>query len=168
MSSALSGNGTKRRAKAWESKRALVLIALITVVSIAIVAINSVQQNLIEYANKYPTAIPSALCPGDPFVYRVQVEVKEPETVVVLTEDWCVPGTNICPKAYVAQPIPHNILEPAIVDTPATRSVPAGMEPGEWEFRHCNTSITSNKPLGVACYGVAITVLSEEVCKSRP
>lgn len=168
MNNTLSRGNETERIGILKSKRFFLFIALIIVVSIAIVAMLSIQQNLIEYASKYPIATPSALCPGDSFTYRVQIEVKEPETVVVLTEDWCVPNTNICPRAYVTQPIAHNSLDPAVVDTPATRSVPVEIKPGEWEFRHCNTSITSGKPLDVACYGVAITVLSEEVCKSRP
>ena len=166
MNSAIPHNGTRKRSNVWGNKRVWLFIALVIVLSIALVAMANIRQNIAQYGDKTPNAIPSTLCAGDKFTYPVHVEIKDPETVVVLTEDWCRVGTNIC--SFDSQPKAHNILDPSVVDSTATRSVPADIPPGDWQFRHCNTSITSGRPIDVTCYGVNVTILPEEACKDKP
>lgn len=168
MNSVIPHNETKKRNGVWGSRRFMLFIAAIIVLSVAIVAMTNIQQNIASYGNRTPDAIPSVLCVGEEFTYRVQVEIKQSDTVVLLTEDWCKPNTGICPKEFTAPPILHNVLEPVSVDTPATRNVPLDLPPGDWEFRHCNTSITSDRPIDVSCYGVSVTILPKETCKDKP
>ena len=136
----------------------MIFLSLVIVALLALVGMRSIQTNGIRYGELSPRAVPPQACPGDSFSYNVHVEVKHPNTVVLLTEDWCKFSTNICPKEFVIAPVYHNAKEPAVVDTPATRYVPSTMPPGEWEFRHCNTA-TSNDGTSVSCYYVPLTVL---------
>lgn len=166
MNSAIPHNETKRRNGVLGSRRFMLFIASIIVLSVAVVAMVSIRHNIAKYGNKAPGATPSSLCQGDKFTYPVHVEIKEPETIVVLTEDWCRRGTNIC--SFAVTPVVHNILEPVIIDTVATRNVPVDLPSGDWQFRHCNASITSDRPIDVSCYGVSVTILPEQACKDKP
>ena len=141
----------------------MIFLSLVIVALLALVGMRSIQTNGIRYGKLNPKAVPPQACPGDSFLYNVHVEVKHPNTVVLLTEDWCKPSTNICPKEFVIAPVYHNAKGPFTVDTSATRYVPTAMPPGEWEFRHCNTA-TSDEGTSVACYYVPLTVLD---CANR-
>ena len=150
--------------KVWESRRFMIFLSLVIVALLALVGMRSIQISTVQYGDVYPQAVPPQVCPGDEFAYNVQIEIKHPNTVVLLTEDWCVPDTNICPKQFVVAPVYHNAKEPTLVDTTATRNVPTTMPPGEWEMRHCNTA-TSDAGESVSCYYVPITVLDCSVPK---
>lgn len=159
MSSTLSHgkNGTK----VWESRSALLFGILTLVVTIGVFLMVSVRRNAIEYASGQPVAVPSALCPGDEFTYQVTLEVKEPDTVVQITEDWTNLATQTHPRAFASLPVYHNIKFPIVLTAKATRNVPDKLPPGQWEFGHCNTA-TSNNGTTVSCYFVPITV--SETC----
>lgn len=155
MSNSLArqGNGTK----VWESRRFMIFLSLVIVALLALVGMRSIQTSSIRYGEMYPHPVPPQVCPGAEFTYNVRIEVKNPDTVVLLTEDWCKLNTNICPKEFVTAPVYHNAKEPTLVFTTATRNVPADMPPGEWELRHCNTAISDG---GISsCYYVPMTVL---------
>lgn len=154
-------NGTK----VWESRRFMIFLSLAIIALLALVGMRSIQISSIRYGELYPDPVPPQVCPGAEFSYNVQIEVKNANTVVLLTEDWCTPDTNICPKQFVSAPVYHNAKKPALVDTTATRNVPATMPPGEWELRHCNTAISDG---GISsCYYVPVTVLDCSVPQSQ-
>lgn len=155
MNDALARNG--KTTKAWESKRFVVLVSLVLVIVIAVVGMTNVHNSDVIYKN-IPVAVPPQLCPGDQFTYRVVVDVEEPDTVIHITEDWCKTSTSICPKEFTTAPVDHNIRYPVLVDTPATRAVPATMPPGEWTFGHCNTATRDGELPSVSCYYVPVTV----------
>lgn len=145
--------------RVWESKRFVVFFGLIVVAAIAFIGMTNIRKSAVKYQELTPKATPSEVCPGDSFVYMVNLEVKKPNTVVRITEDWCKLNTMICPREFVIPAIDHNARYPVTVSTPATRVVPETMPPGEWQFGHCNTSTTSNSTPTVSCYYVPITVL---------
>lgn len=155
MSNSLARNG--KATKVWESKRIVVMVSLVLVIAIALVGMTSIRNSNVKYKNT-PVAVPPQLCPGDEFTYRVVVNVKEPDTVIHITEDWCKTSTAICPKEFTTAPVDHNVRYPVLVDTPATRVVPTTMPPGEWTFGHCNTSYRDGELPEVSCYYVPVTV----------
>lgn len=159
MSNTLARN--RKSVKVWESKRIAILVGLVLVIAIAFVGMASIRSSNIKYGNT-PVAVPPVLCPGDEFTYQVIIDIKKPDTVVHITEDWCKTSTLICPKEFTAQPIDHNARYPTRVDTEATRQVPASMPPGEWTFGHCNTSTRDGELPEVSCYYVPVTVLACE------
>mgnify|MGYP003382821550 CR=1 FL=1 len=143
----------------------MIFLSLVIVALLALVGMRSIQVSSIRYSELYPKPVPPQVCPGDEFSYNVRIEVKNSNTVVLLTEDWCVPNTNICPKEFTEAPVYHNAKEPTLVDTTATRSVPATMPPGEWEMRHCNTAISDGNV--ASCYYIPLTVLDCSLPQSQ-
>lgn len=147
----------KKSTKAWESKRLAILVGLVLVIVIAVIGMTNVRVSAVRYSSE-PVAVPPQLCPGDEFEYRVSLNVKEPNTVVYITEDWCKTSTSICPKEFTVAPIDHNARYPVSIDTLATRSVPTTMPPGEWTLGHCNTATRDGELPSVSCYYVPVTV----------
>lgn len=156
MSNTLVRNGNGK-AKAWESRRLVIFVSLILVIAIAVVGMANIRNSAIKY-NGEPVAVPPQLCPGDSFTYQVRVEVEDPDTVIHITEDWCKTDTAICPKEFTIAPLDHNVQRPVIVDTPAIRSIPVTMPPGEWTFGHCTTATRDGELPSVSCYYVPVTV----------
>lgn len=150
--------------RVWENRRLVILSSLMLVAVVGLLGMINIRQSAILYGDIQPRAIPSEVCPGDEFTYQVNIEIKDPDTVVLLTEDWCKLSTNICPREFTYPPVYHNSKEPNVVKTTATRVVPAAVPPGDWEFRHCNTA-TSDKGTSVSCYYVPVTILD---CSEKP
>lgn len=139
-------------------RRLLVVVLLLTIVAAAgIATMMERAPQAINYHNPYPLATPAELCPGDTFTYPVQIDIKQGNSISRVTEGWCNRETGICPNALQADPMYYNFIVPYSVNATATRTAPAELTPGSWEFRHCNETHSDNL-INVICYAVEVTV----------
>lgn len=111
----------------------------------------------IEYPKRYITATPAAVCPGETFTYPVVIKIDQSDAASTITEVWCNAKTGICPRVYQSPQSHAVFLEPYSVSTPATRTVPLDMPPGDWQLRHSNET-HSNGKISVVVYQVDVTV----------
>lgn len=145
------------------TKRLRVLMVLLVVIAAAgAVLLFQAAPQAIEYPQRYLTPTPGVVCPGADFVYRVDIKIDETDAVSRITEGWCRAEDGICPRAFQSPPVYVNFVEPYSVSTPATRTVPVDMPPGDWQYRHCNETHSTGK-IDVVCYAVNITVKDCEV-----
>ena len=147
---------------AQSTKRLRVLMVLLAIIAAAgAVLLFRVSPNAIEYPQRYITATPAAVCPGETFTYPVVINVDEDSAVSHITEGWCrIDG--ICPRAFQSEPYYVNFLGDYAVSTTATRTVPVDLPPGVWQFRHCNET-HSDGQIDVTCYAVNVEVKDCEV-----
>lgn len=110
----------------------------------------------IDYPQRFLTATPAALCPGDTFTFPATISIDSGDAVSRITEGWCKPG-NICPWSLQNDPVYVNTLEEQKLNIPSTRTVPLALTPGDWQLRHCNETHSTGL-IGVVCYQVAVTV----------
>lgn len=146
-------NGKRRRAYT-----AILILCLLLIAGIgAQIWVGLTNQNAITYAKRYITPSPAQVCPGDTFVYPVDITIERGNSVSRVTEGWCRED-GICPAALQNAPVYVNFIEPYTVSATATRTVPEGMAAGLWELRHCNET-HSTGVIDVTCYAVPVTVL---------
>lgn len=149
----------KRVEASTRSPRRLLVIIILLVI-IAAMLLWYLMRNttpLIEYPEKYLTATPAAVCPGEAFTYPVSIAVEQGDSISRVTEGWCRTADGICPKALQTVPYYVNFVEAYGVSTMASRTVPADMAPGDWQLRHCNETHASGV-IDVVCYAVNVTV----------
>lgn len=161
--SALTSYIIKQAERTTQStKRLRVLMVLLAIIAAAgAVLLFRAAPQAIEYPQRYLTPTPDAVCPGETFTYPVVITVDETEAVSRLTEGWCR-DDGVCPRAFQTEPYYVNFLDGLEVSTTATRTVPAELSPGDWQFRHCNETHSDGR-IGVTCYAVNIQVLDCEV-----
>lgn len=146
-------------------KRLNVLLVLALAIALSGVALAmQAAPQAITYPQRFLTATPAVVCPGDTFTYPVTISVGEGDAVSRITEGWCK-ADGICPKVLQGPEVYINFLEAQSVTTPATRIVPADLPPGEWQLRHCNETHSTGQ-IEVVCYQVSIEVRDDcEVTK---
>lgn len=146
-------------------KRLNVLLVLMLVIALAGVALAmQAPPQAVTYPQRFITATPAAVCPGEAFTYPVVISVDDGDAVSRITEGWCEVG-GICPKHLQGPEVYINFLEAQNVTTPATRYVPADLPPGDWQLRHCNETHSTGQ-IEVVCYQVAVTIRDDcEVTK---
>ena len=161
--SALTGYIIKQVERTSTSTKLRVLMVLLIVIAAAgAVLLFRAAPQAIEYPQRYLTPTPGAVCPGEAFTYPVQISVDETDAVSRITEDWCRATDGICPKAFQGPEYYVNFLAGYEVSTTATRTVPANLPPGDWQFRHCNETHSDGR-IDVTCYAVNVTVKDCEV-----
>jgi hypothetical protein len=131
-----------------------VLMVAIALVGVAL-AMQKVPQT-ITYPQRFLTATPAVVCPGDSFTYPVSIVVDDGDAVSRITEGWCN-SYGICPKVLQDPVVYLNFLVAQNVTATATRTAPNELTPGEWQLRHCNET-HSDGLIDVVCYQVAVTV----------
>lgn len=141
---------------ATSTKRSRALMVVFTIMAGAGLVLLFAAPQAIKYPQRYITATPSVLCPGDTFTYPVKIKIDNADAVSRITEGWCN-SAGICPRAFQLDPAYVNFVEPYEVSTPATRTVPTDLPPGEWQLRHCNET-HSDGTIDVVCYAVNVTV----------
>ena len=164
--SALTGYIIKQVERTSTStKRLRVLMVLLIVIAAAgAVLLFRAAPQAIEYPQRYLTSTPGAVCPGETFTYQVQISIDGSDAVSRITEGWCKVTDGICPKAFQADEHYVNFLDGYEVSTTATRTVPADLPPGDWQFRHCNETHSDGR-IDVTCYAVNVTVNDCEATK---
>lgn len=139
----------------------VIMLLLVAIAAIGAFLLMQAAPQAIEYPQRYITATPAVLCPGETFTYLVKIKINQPDSVSRITEGWCYPR-GICPKGMQADPYEVNFLDPYQVSAQATRDIPTDLPPGDWELRHCNTtrySVGNDEPRqDVTCYSVLVTV----------
>ena len=162
--SALTGYIIKQVERTSTStKRLRVLMVLLIVIAAAgAVLLFRAAPQAIEYPQRYLTPTPGAVCPGEAFTYPVVISVDGTDAVSRITEGWCRVDDGICPKAFQEGEHYVNFLDGYKVSTTATRTVPADLPPGDWQFRHCNETHSDGR-IDVTCYAVNVTVKDCEV-----
>ena len=143
-------------------RRLVVLTALLLLIAMSglLVLFQNAPQ-AIEYPQRYLTPTAAALCPGETLTYPVQIIVDETDAVSHITEGWCA-VKGICPRAFQSDPYYVNFLEGLEVSTTATRTVPADLPPGGWQFRHCNETHSDGR-IDVTCYAVNVEIKDCEI-----
>ena len=164
--SALTGYIIKQVGRTTQSTRRLrVLMVLFVIIAAAgAVLLFRAAPQAIEYPQRYVTATPGAVCPGEAFTYPVRISIDETDAVSRITEGWCRTDDGICPKAFQEGEHYVNFLDGYEVSTTATRTVPADLPPGDWQFRHCNETHSDGR-IDVTCYAVNVTVKDCEATK---
>lgn len=142
----------------------VLFVLMLALAGTGVVLASRMAPQSIEYPERYLTAIPPMLCPGDTFTYPVNIEIKQNDAVSEITEVWCNAETGICPRAFQLPQSHAVFLTPYSVSTAATRTIPADLPPGDWQFRHCNET-HSDATIDVMCYQVAVTVKD---CQVKP
>ena len=162
--SALTGYIIKQVGRTTQSTRRLrVLMVLFVIIAAAgAVLLFRAAPQAIEYPQRYLTSTPGAVCPGETFTYPVQISIDENDVVSRITEGWCRTDDGICPKAFQEKEHYVNFLDGYEVSTTATRTVPADLPPGDWQFLHCNETHSDGR-IDVTCYAVNVTVKDCEV-----
>lgn len=162
--SALTGYIIKHVERTTQSTRRLrvIMVLLVVIAAAGAVLLFRAAPNAIEYPQRFITATPGAVCPGEDFVYRVDIKIDETDAVSRITEGWCRASDGICPRAFQSPPVYVNFVEPYSVSTPATRTVPIDLPPGDWQFRHCNET-HSDGQIDVTCYAVNVEIKNCEV-----
>ena len=155
---ALSGYIIEQVERTAQSARRLkALMALMAIIAGAgLVLLFRASPQAIEYPKRYLTPTPAAVCPGETFTYPVVISVDETEAISRITEGWCLPD-GICPRAFQSEPYYVNFLDDLEVSTTATRTVPADLPPGDWQFRHCNETHSGGR-IDVTCYALDVEV----------
>lgn len=141
----------------------VLFVLMLGVAGLGVALTVQVAPQSVTYPQRFITATPSAVCPGDTFTYPVAIAVNDGDAVSRITEGWCK-GGGICPKALQDPDVYLNFLEEQDITTPATRTVPAELTPGEWQLRHCNETHTTGQ-INVVCYQVAVTVRDD--CEAK-
>jgi hypothetical protein len=154
----------KRTERVVVPRLPVIMLLLLTIAAAGAVMLFRVSPQAIEYPQRFLTPTPGAVCPGEDFVYRVDIKIDETDAVSRITEGWCRVADGICPRAFQSPPVYVNFVEPYSVSTPATRTVPIDLPPGDWQFRHCNETHATGK-IDVVCYAVNIQVLD---CEAKP
>ena len=143
---------------AQSTKRLRVLMVLFVIIAAAgMVLVFRVSPQAIEYSRRFVTATPGVVCPGETFTYPVNIDINESDAVSRITEGWCRVEDGICPRAFQGAEYYVNFLEGLTVSTTATRTVPADLPPGDWQFRHCNETHSTGR-IEVVCYAVNVVV----------
>lgn len=144
-------------------KRRRMMTVLLAVCLLLILAIGAqmwsslYRQRAIGYDQRYIIPTPSELCPGETFSYSLRIEVEQGNSVSEITEGWCRPG-GICPDRYDRSTAAKKpFIAPFGLDATPKRVVPDDMPPGDWELRHCNTTVFSGGH-DVQCYAVMVEV----------
>ena len=147
-------NATRRRL-------GVLMVPLVVIALAGVVLTMQRTPQAIQYPQRYLTSTPGAVCPGEAFTYPVRICIDENDAVSRITEGWCRPD-GVCPRAFQTEPYYVNFLDGLEVSTTATRTVPAELSPGDWQFRHCNETHSDGR-IGETCYAVNIQVLDCEV-----
>lgn len=134
----------------------VLLILALAIAALGVALAFQAAPQAITYPQRFITATPSVVCPGDTFTYPVIIAVDDGDAVSRITEGWCKVG-GICPKHLQDPDVYINFLEAQNVTTPATRIVPDKLTPGDWQLRHCNETHSTGQ-IAVVCYQVALTV----------
>ena len=163
--SALIGYITQQVERTAQStKRLRVLMVLLAIIAGAgLVLVFRAAPQAIEYPQRFITATPGVVCPGEQFAYPVQINVDETDAVSRITEGWCRVEDGICPRAFQGAEYYVNFLDGYAVSTTATRTVPIDLPPGDWQYRHCNETHSTGR-IEVVCYAVEVTV---EACAAK-
>ena len=146
----------KRTETAVIPRLPVIMLLLFIIASAGFVLLFRAAPQAVEYPQRYLTATPSVLCPGETFTYPVVISVDETDAVSHITEGWCRPD-GVCPRAFQNDPYYVNFLDDLEVSTTATRTVPADLPPGDWQFRHCNETHSTGR-IEVVCYAVNVVV----------
>lgn len=137
---ALIGYFTRQFERTTHSIRRLrVLMALLVVIAGAGVIL-IVQRYPASRAVEYGTPgtvvpVPSALCPGESFIYQQSIHVQQ-TAMVTISRDWCNRGFTCHLELH--QSWPNVVLTPLTFSGPVTRTVPVSsfFKPGGlYEFR---------------------------------
>lgn len=162
--SALAGYIIKQVERTTQSAKRLrvIMVLMFIIAGAGLVLLAQAAPRTIEYQQQFVAATPSVVCPGEAFTYPVQLKVEQVDAVAMITEGWCRAADGICPKGFQNPPYYINLMNILEVSTTATRTVPVGLPPGDWQFTHCNTTL-STLPPGITCYAVNVTVKDCEV-----
>ena len=153
----------KRTETAVIPRLPVIMLLLFIIASAGFVLLFRAAPQAVEYPQRYLTATPSVLCPGETFTYPVVISVDETDAVSHITEGWCR-SDGVCPRAFQNDPYYVNFLDDLEVSTTATRTVPADLPPGDWQFRHCNETHSDGR-IDVTCYAVDVEVKD---CEAKP
>lgn len=139
------------------SRLAVFTIAMLFIAASGLVLTFQSAPQAIEYPKRYIQATPAAVCPGETFTFPVVIKIDQSDAVSEITEVWCNADTGICPRAFQSPQSHAVFVDPYSVSTPATRTVPADMPPGDWQLRHSNETHSSGK-ISVVTYQVDVVV----------
>lgn len=104
--------------------------------------------------------VDSVLCPGETMNYSVDIGITSAPAVVDIHEAWCVSGRQ-CPREFKLPPDFSIAREPGKLGSFDAQRVVPDLPPGEWEFRHANTSQLDHGKTSLSGYSLFITVPSD-------
>ena len=148
-------NATRRRLR-------VLMVPLVVIALAGVVLTMQRTPQAVLYPQRFITPTPGAVCVGGVFTYPVQISIDKDDAVSRITEGWCRATDGICPREFQSEPTYVNFLGGYSVSTTATRTVPADLPPGDWQFRHCNETHSDGR-IDVTCYAVDVTVKDCEV-----
>ncbi len=151
----------KRTETAVIPRLPVIMLLLFIIASAGFVLLFRAAPQAVEYPQRYLTATPSVLCPGETFTYPVVISVDETDAVSHITEGWCRPD-GVCPRAFQNDPYYVNFLDDLEVSTTATRTVPVDLPPVAMRFVAMPKLPVAGR-IDVTCYAVDITVKDCEV-----